>query len=966
MEFRSTAVVYCALVVACMAEESDFLEFEGPSIPAGIRTEKSTITLDTRHRYRGEQALRWDWQSGATLRIDRPVECRPELNRMEEGFQRTRSFKFWIYSEKALPNNQLRVVFGDDQGEPCSFPFNLDFTGWRSAWISFERDMEGAPDRDLSFIRFEAPDNAETGTFWIDDMAPSLSIYIEHHMADRQVPFVNASMQDLLLALPHDTNILIDKKVIPRWDETEMTAAHRAAFCEVEANIRPLYPPVRSKVDELLAIVETYHIVKDADGTIRGDFLPHLASHSHMAGLPKRFRPEMKALTETHDFWAYSDLMLEIAQAYAYWENQPEGAAQAESLKASFILMSEHLLDQGWQAGSGLGSTHLFGYSSRSWPPAVFLMRTELAEAGLLQSMADSLLWFFNVKKHFLPPSSHLCDMDYLKTTSLSDLLSIMVMPDSAEKVLYLDAFQNSFGNILALASPGSQDGIKSDGGLFHHQMHYEGYGIPGIKGAARLFEILDGTHYELSVAAYTHLKMAYLSAQLWGYPYAGFNACGRHPLLCESELFSASMLGLAKAAPNTDSFDPDLAAAYLDMEGGDAIEIFGQPVESKSPQGAGTMNYHSGGVYKHGNSTVLFKGFCDGIISHETFALDNRYGSYGSHGTIQIFENTRLHTSGFERPGWSWSQPPGATTLALPLDVLEGDVGFHGRRIPQQTPFAGCSDLDHKIGLFAFQLDPDPANSHPEALKVRKSVLSIDGKLIALGSGLSNGSSYPLVTTLFQCGLRSDQKTVKQGDGWIIDPYGTGHWVPPKNRLKQKIGIQTSRHNKTKEPTEGEFAIAWIDHGVGAQNADYEYVSVLEADAATMEAISTAPIHFVKRCDDRTHAVWIPSENVWSLVNFLPLEEPVGPVLSINQPCLVLLKQLADGGIRMSVTDPRLNLTMTTTAPPVEVALRIKGRFAVSEKSSSPVSAIVEGEQTLLLVHCAEGMPTAFSLNAL
>ncbi len=945
------------LIAAGTGAEEVFLEFEGAAMPVGITSEKSIVSLDARRRFRGEQALKWDWQPGATLRIDGPVECRPELNRREEGFQKTRCFKFWIYNELPRPGTPLKIVFGDEQGEPCSFQFGLDFTGWRSAWVSYERDMKGVPDRDLAFIRFEAPENAEAGTFWIDDLAPSLSIDIRWQAPDRQVPFVNAGIQDLLLAPPHTPNILIDQEVRPLGVGFEITDSHLAAFREIESKLRETYPPVEKDVDELVAAFETYGIVKDDDGIIRGDFLPHLSSKAHRDGFPKRYQAEILALAKKHDFRSYTELMLDIARAYQDGQN--------DQLKSIFLLMCEHLLDQGWQAGSAQGAIHHFGYASRSWPPAVFLMRDELAEAGLLEPMADSLVWFFNVKKHFLPPSPHLGDMDYLNTTVFSELLAIATLPDSKEKVLYFDAFQNSFGKILALPSPGSQGGIKTDGSLFHHSMHYAGYGIPGIAGATRLINVLDGTHYELPPAAYNQIKKAYLSARLWCFPYAGFNACGRHPLLYGSEGLATTMLVLAQAAPQTDSFDPDLAAAYLGMEGGDASELFGQPVEPDVPLGAWSMNYHSGGVYKHGNSTVLLKGFGSGVRSHETYGADNRYGSYGSHGTIQVFENTRTHNSGFEHDGWGWSQPPGATTLILPPEIMEGDTGFYGRRVSQSAPFAGASDLDHKIGLFAFRLDPDPKRPHDEALTVRKSVLSVDGKLICLGSGLSSRADYPLATTLFQCGLRAGHDEVEQGEGWLIDPYGTGHWVAPGNLLKQKTGSQESRHNKTKEPTEGEFAMAWIDHGKGAKDAAYTYVSVLEADAATMDALSATPFHIVKRRDEQTHAVLVPSEKLWSLVNFQPLEDPVGPFLSVSQPSLVLMKQLSGSTVRMSVADPRLELGKRSTALPIDIVLKIKGKFKLARGTPSGVSARLEGNNTRLAVRCAEGQATAFTLSS-
>ncbi|MDF7823691.1 chondroitinase family polysaccharide lyase [Pontiellaceae bacterium B12227] len=931
-----------------------FLEFEDAAVPEGIAAKQSTVSVDTVRRFRGEQSLKWDWQSGAVLQIDRTVECRPELNRREEGFQKTRTFKFWIYNEVPMPGKQLNIVFGDEQGEPCSFPYNLDFSGWRSAWVSYERDMVGAPDRDLSFIRFEAPAEG-AGTFWIDDLAPSLSIDIRWQAPDHQVPFVNAGLQDLLLAPPHTPNILIDAEVRPLGVGFELTEDHRAAFREIESKLRATYPPVKKSAEALITNFNSYRIVKDEAGVIRGDFLPHLSSKAHKEGFPKRYQPEIMALSKMHDFRSYTELMLDMARLYQ--------VEQTDELKSAFLLMGEHLLDQGWQAGSVQGTVHHFGYTSRAWPPAVFLMRDELAEAGMLEPMADALVWFFNVKKHFLPPSPHLGDMDYLNTTVFSELLAIASLPDSKEKVLYFEAFKNSFGRILALESPGLQGGIKTDGSLFHHGMHYAGYGVPGIKGATELINVLDGTHYELPAAAYNTIKKAYLSARLWGYPYAGFNACGRHPLLYGSEGLAASMRVLAKAAPETDAVDAELAAAYLGMEGGDAVALFGQPIEPDVPQGAWSMNYHSGLIYKHGNSSVQIKGFGSGVRSHETYGTDNRYGSYGSHGSIQIFQNNRAHNSGFEHGGWGWSQPPGATTLILPLDVLEQDDGFYGRSVPQSAPFGGASHLEHKIGLFAFQLDPDPKKNHAEALSVRKSVLAIDGRLICLGSGLSGKAGYPLVTTIFQCGLRDGHDAVQRGENWIIDPYGTGHWIAPGTALKQQTGRQESRHNKTKQPTEGDFSMAWIDHGAGARDASYEYVSVLEADAAIMNAMASNEFYSVKRQDDRTHAVLVPSEKLWALVNFQALEDPVGPFISISQPSLVLLKQLTGSTLHISVTDPRLELSSRKTAAPVEVVLEMKGRFKLA-KPVAGISAHVQGSSTVITVRCAEGEPSQFFLQ--
>jgi len=303
-------------------------------------------------------------------------------------------------------------------------------------------------------------------------------------------------------------------------------------------------------------------------------------------------------------------------------------------------------------------------------------------------------------------------------------------------------------------------------------------------------------------------------------------------------------------------------------------------------------------------------------------------------------------------------------------LSPIHSDVA--GQRCPSgqleatRVPEVGAQEP--QTLHFAFQLDPDPKRDHKEALTVRKSVLCIDGKLICLGSGLSSKADYPLATTVFQCGLREGHSAIQTNgavaSNWIIDPYGTGHWVTRGNLLKQKAGRQESRHNKTKVRTEGDFAMAWLDHGIGAKDASYEYVSVLEADAAAMDAIVSRPFYSVKRRDDRTHAVLVPNRKLWSLVNFEALEEPIGPFLSISHPCLVMMRQLSGSAVRISVADPRLKLDKRSTSAPTDVVVEIKGKFKLVGKRVAGVSATVDGNKTILNVRCAEGEPTAFSLR--
>jgi len=958
-----------------------WLEFEGTNLPSGLCRQESAVSLSSKHRIRGNQALRWDWKTGSVLRLERNIPW--TADEKIDSFTYNSIFKFWIYNEQPNSNAVLRFSFGKDGKECCSFPFKLNFSGWRTAWVSYAHDMSGTPLEDMDYMQIEAPDGH--GSFLIDDLALNLRIDIRHRAADRQTPFINSTKYSLENIVPHEANILVDAKVKPDAAGTALTSEDLVTFREIEHRLHKQYPPAHCRPEQIEQAFSQYNITMDSDGTIRGNHIIHLGSKAGQAGFP----PELlKQITQPriHDFRAFTELMLKVARSYRFQVQNAPDSAETIRLKEIFLLMSKHLLDQGWQAGSAQGAMHHFGYSSRSWPPAIFLMRNELEEAGMLEPMSRAMIWYLNIKKHFLPTQLSYSNMDYMNTCLFPELLVLCSLPDSSEKTLWLKTYSRSVSRITAAKTPGTMCGIKTDGSIFHHHMHYYGYGMPAMERVASLIETLDGTDYEISAEAYNNIKHVILQARLWGCPWSGFNACGRHPLLSSSIDISNITKTLALSAPQTDGFDPKLAKAWLTIKPTGDNNPFTAEIKADNPQGFWAMNYQACGVYKHGESTVLMKGYGNGVRSHETYKKDNRYGRYSSHGTIQIFKNSREHRSGFENRGWGWSQPPGATTLILPLDILEGGSSFYGHGPKQLASFAGAAHLENRFGLFAFRLDP--RQSAEQALQMRKSVIAVDDMLICLGSGISNSSTkYPTVTTLFQTGLTDGFTSVKtskdesitipysnvwnsaaKAPAWIIDPYGTGFCTLSDGKIHLQMQKQISRHNKTKQPTEGDFAMAWIDHGTNPQNAAYLYVSILNADSNRMQAISakissdSPPFKVLQQTED-IHAVYIPSEKLLTITAFKPITNRIKAILSSDKPCLILARQPKADRLTISITDPVLNLTKTATAPPTDITLNLAGKWEAATKTAGHITINSKRTNTVITAACSDGIPSTIHL---
>ena len=109
----------------------------------------------------------------------------------------------------------LKIVFEFlKDGRKCtSFPFGINFTGWRAAWVCYERDMEGSPEEGMNEIRIIAPD--VKGNLYLDHIIPASKVDARQQTADVQVPFVNKGTTNHWLVLYERSLLKPDLELIP-------------------------------------------------------------------------------------------------------------------------------------------------------------------------------------------------------------------------------------------------------------------------------------------------------------------------------------------------------------------------------------------------------------------------------------------------------------------------------------------------------------------------------------------------------------------------------------------------------------------------------------------------------------------------------------------------------------------------------------------------------------------------------
>lgn len=976
---------------------SPIISFESGELPGSLNPKGgSQVALSSLHFINGTQSLEWNWNGSSELVFSRPI---PYVSKKAAYGELKKSamsvFSFWVYSEKALPEATLHVGFSRGSNEDCGFDFGLNFTGWRTCSVAFDRDMTGTPVEGMDCLRITAPQNIKQGRLFLDRIILSAVDDIRYQWPDPQVPFVKGTDYTPFELTPV---AVADKGAVSQEDSAAVDMLER----RFEKSLLLPDPVPGATVDLIKKQFDDLGITLQ-DGIIRGRHVLIMRGalrDRQDSVYPRKMTAQDDCLMEQYvDLREYTDLLQRIAQAY---RSLPPSSADALRLRDLFMLMIRHLLDQGWQDGSALYTTHHFGYASRGWYIAVFLMRDEMQKEGLLEPTVRALIWYMREKVDFAKMEfneTEGTDLDYLNTIAKSHLMTVLSMPDGSSKTVMVKKFSRYLSDLLAADTPGTVGGIKVDGTAFHHGGNYPGYSFPAFGSSAELCRLLTGTPMAVRPDARKNLKKAMRAAAIYCNPETGIGLCGRHPF-GESSVFGLreAFLDLALAGdPDTgESVDRALAAEYLRLFPSDQSkckELFGTDITpSVLPEGHWSFNYGCFGIHRWNGKMVTLKGFNKYVWSSEIYVSDNRYGRYQSNGGIQIMGPEGRNASGMKEAGWDWNRNPGATEIHLPLEQLESP-NKNTLMYRSDVRFSGSSRLLNRYGIFAAQLQQPSLERFDPSFTARKSMFCFDNRIVCLGSGIQNKTAnFPTETVLFQQAWEKGRTPVWMnstnavsefpveknfsGTGWLVDAHGNGYYIAGGNPVRLSLANQNSRQNKTKSQTKGDFASAWIDHGNAPQNASYEYAILLDGTPEKMTAFAqgmnnpAAASYRVLRHDDSAHIVKDRESGVTGYALFEPYSGGSDELLlKTGKPCLIMAQPVPAGkGIRISVNDADLKIVgdmgYATASPclerPIQVVLRGSWKPAQADQK---VSAELRDGNTVLSVMQQHGIPVEFNL---
>lgn len=972
--------------------DTRILSFEESAAPF-TASKGSSLSVSGDHYKHGAHSVRWQWsREGAGVRIESPVGYLSENPNPKETSVST--FVFWVYAPKAL-TGKLRFEFRK-AGRTCAwFDYGLEFSGWRGAWVAFDRDMQGRPEEGMDELVIRA-EGVKKGELFFDHLILSSFQDVRHHTADFQAPFINAATTSHWLTLLRSW-----RNPMPAAPAS-IGEAEKRDMATVERRLRELQLEDRKPMamDALRKRFAGYDIAENPDGTVKGKpiwFVRYAETYINLGhpGIGKLFNDNDQTLRK------YNDFMFQVAVAH----DAAADAAERAELERMYVLLTRHLLDQGFAAGSALGTLHHLGYSMRNFYTAPVIMRDVLRRAGLEHDVQQAMEWFSGVGEVKLQPAEPGMDIDAFNTSLIGRLASIVMLPDTPVKAAYLEAFSRWVDNGYKVTE-GTGPCFKSDGTVFHHRRHYPAYAVDGFSGGAvNAVWLLSNTQFAVSAESHENLKRALLEMRFYcnlrSFPLA---LSGRHPDGKGALIpWHYARLALAGSPDGREAVDAELAAAYLRVaKGKDAYtRLFAEKgiVPEPSPVGTRVYGYNASVSHRRSDWLVTVAGHSRYLWAAEIYQGANHYGRYLTHGSVQLLADgdpVSALGSGFRQEGWDWRHIPGTTALEIPMERMKADIlnvdtcsGYEEMLLSDEA-FAGGVSHRGRDGMFAMKLhEHDKYNG---SLRALKSVFLFDDRVVCLGSDIENKAEGGLHTTLFQNFLENEADPVVvngvaatefpyraelSGGAVLRDNLRNAYFVP-QGRVHIQKTLQHSLDEETDAPTDNNFATAWIDHGGVVSGGGYEYMLVVHASDDDVARYGRELPYEVLRRDASAHILRDRPSGITGYALFAAGKVGVGVLESVSLPSLVMIGG-GKGGLTVSVADPDLRFYegpsdevfdaggkrversiysrtwIDNPSEASELAVVIRGRWQ-PDSDTPGCRAEAEGKNTRLTFTCREG----------
>ncbi len=955
--------------------------FESEADLNGWSVQNSSMGLSAAHYKDGRRSLQWDWKRGAVLQVPSLIGLeeagetfkggQPEI--YEPSFYPKDHFggvKIWLYQEKPVSGQMIFQVGSDivaaKKTPKYRFSVNLDFTGWRTVWVAFEEDarVPGYKGSDVLQALVAYPQNVKehTGKLFIDHL--TLLTFVSNKRNSDKL-FVNNKRKDLRSADAYEilspwqvfNNYGVDKNADIRQLSAESSSiAKRLQFLilgDKEESWKQrntgIENDISSKIENAFSFYNRLKL-ENVNGVITG--VPLFAIRDEHPSTGGMIFDE-----------AMQPLMFPLAMDYKLNGNH--------EAREKLLQVFDYFLDQGWAAGSALGTVdHVIKMAPIAVP--LFLVRDELKAQNKLKPQADMLAWHTRLGALQNIDYTRGENSDLVRGGAIAKLVAILLMDDDALKQQLLQDFKKYLDRVIAV-SPGYSDLIKPDFSLYHHRGTYlNTYGTNALNTLALMNWLLQGTPYALSVQSTANLKQALIrQAQIAYGMEIHYGAGGRFPLN-NSSIDGFTLPAYAFMSMNgNDVSDTAMGSLFnylYRIASPQRIKNMLSPaltysgtfgtldlmvrlhtrmnnVETRPSDGATVMPFSALMAYRKDNAFATVKGYNKYIWDFESGRDENNLGRYLSYGMLVARQGDEKNgfTGSAMNDGFDWSMLPGATTKMLPagkmLYFTKPDKKYVEGKHRNFSESLMASGLHQgRNGLFGFDLRDDVFPDDDRSLfdssfRARKSYFFIGNEIICLGSDVSNSDSrFNTVTTLFQYRFSEkdpnlfNKKVIgagmqKAAGGWFTDQNGLQYIIPQGQDIvwsqaeqtsyrAGKVGDQRKISLDTDGPYQevtGVYTKAYFDHGKAPRNKGYEYEILLNTEAAGVKPYLQNKTYDVLQKNSAAHIIHHKTTGITAYSIFRSGAELAGILQSSDTPLLAMIKAGKDSSLLLTVANPDL-----------------------------------------------------------
>ncbi|WP_276482792.1 polysaccharide lyase family 8 super-sandwich domain-containing protein [Paraflavitalea pollutisoli] len=271
--------------------------------------------------------------------------------------------------------------------------------------------------------------------------------------------------------------------------------------------------------------------------------------------------------------------------------------------------------------------------------------------------------------------------------------------------------------------------------------------------------------------------------------------------------------------------------------------------------------------------------------------------------------------------PVWDWRKVPGVTTI-------QRESFPHFKQLAKKglTEFAGGAS-DARYGVAAF----DFASVH-EPLTARKAWFFFDKEVVCVGAGIHTDSALAVATTVNQSllhgtvtvGTQSGTKPLPNGNhdlpatSWVLHDSIAYIFPQPVKALHLKNDEATGSWKQithqswaTDQPVKKNTFTLWFEHGVQPQSATYAWITLPNVNAAQAAAYSKKQEVVILDNTPALQAVQHTGLQQTGIVFYEAgaIKLPNGLTLSVDKPCILLLKMNGKKVEQVSVSDPTQKL---------------------------------------------------------